>query len=194
MGATRDAGHVIDAGSTPQLRGLCNHGADMPVLVLGIGNPSRGDDALGPRLIERLQVWQQTGRLPGVTLETDFQLQPEHVLDLVGRRRVIIVDAALALETPYCLKTAAPGTLHEVAASWTTHHLTPAALLALYRSLYGEPPRLELLAIGARAFELGAGLSAPAAANLAAALERLCCELETGASSALRAQGNGRAS
>jgi Ni,Fe-hydrogenase maturation factor len=28
-----------------------------PVLILACGNPSRGDDALGPLLLERLQNW-----------------------------------------------------------------------------------------------------------------------------------------
>jgi Ni,Fe-hydrogenase maturation factor len=31
-------------------------------LVFGVGNPSRGDDALGPLFIERLEAWSATAR------------------------------------------------------------------------------------------------------------------------------------
>ena len=50
----------------------------MSVVVFAVGNPSRGDDALGPLLMAGLeqQDW------PGVQLVSDFQLQIEHALDL----------------------------------------------------------------------------------------------------------------
>lgn len=63
-----------------------------PILIIGIGNPSRGDDALGPLAIERLEALD----LAGVELLTDFQLQVEYALDLAGRRRVIFVDASVS--------------------------------------------------------------------------------------------------
>jgi len=71
-----------------------------PLLVFGWGNPSRGDDALGPLLVEQLAGWAQksSGRMECLT---DFQLQVEHALDLVGRERVLFVDAALGLQTPF---------------------------------------------------------------------------------------------
>ena len=64
-----------------------------PLLVLAVGNPSRGDDALGPLLLERLQAdgWDAGGQ---VELLCDFQLQVEHTLDLQGRSAVLLVDAA----------------------------------------------------------------------------------------------------
>lgn len=62
-----------------------------PTLVFAWGNPSRGDDALGPLFADAVQAWQ----LPGVECLTDFQLQVEHALDLIDRQRVLFVDAAL---------------------------------------------------------------------------------------------------
>ena len=44
--------------------------APAPLLVIGIGNPSRGDDAIGPLAIERLGALG----LPDTELLTDFQL------------------------------------------------------------------------------------------------------------------------
>ena len=144
-----------------------------PTLVFGVGNPSRGDDAVGPMLIERLQQRQEAGGLRGVDLLTDFQLQVEHALDLIDRQRVIFVDAAVGLRVPFCLSAIEPA----ATLSWTTHSLTPAGLVRLYRSLYGDPPRMELLAIGAERFELGSPLSQQTEINLEAATRGLLSTL-----------------
>jgi hydrogenase maturation protease len=130
-----------------------------PYLVIAIGNPSRGDDALGPLIAERLEALG----LPDVEVLTDFQLQIEYALDLRGREEVIFVDATLAGEAPFTFEAIAPGD----DASVTTHALSPKALLAGYARLTGEaPPRATVLAVRGQAFELGEGLSAQAAANL----------------------------
>ncbi|MDP2785684.1 MAG: Ni/Fe hydrogenase, partial [Sulfurimicrobium sp.] len=63
-----------------------------PLLVFGYGNPSRGDDALGPLLLEQLAALN----LPHVELLTDFQLQVEHAVDLQGRERVLFIDASVS--------------------------------------------------------------------------------------------------
>jgi len=133
-----------------------------PILIIGIGNPSRGDDALGPLLIERLEALP----LPAVELLTDFQLQVEYALDLQGRRQVVFVDASLDAPAPFAFT---PATALEDA-SYSSHELSPAALLHAYRKLFGEPPPAWVLAIRGVAFELGAGLSEPAATGLEAAL------------------------
>lgn len=137
-----------------------------PRLVIGIGNPSRGDDALGPLLIERL-----AGRVgPGVELLSDFQLQVEYVLDLAGRQEVVIADAAATGPAPFRFEPVAAAE----EAAYTTHSLSPAALLAAYRRHYdAPPPPCHVLAIRGYDFELGRPLSVPGEANLAAALHFL---------------------
>ena len=57
-----------------------------------------------------------------------------------------------------------------VDASYSSHQLSPGALLHAYRQLFGEPPAAFVLAIRAQDFELGAGLSEVASAHLEAAL------------------------
>jgi len=143
--------------------------ATAPVLIIGIGNPSCGDDALGPLLIESLQDLD----LPGVELLTDFQLQVEFALDLRGRREVIFVDASVAAPAPF----ACTATVAEEDAGYSGHALSPGAVLHAYRKLYGEPPPAWTLAIRGHAFELGVGLSPQAAANLAAARAWLLARL-----------------
>ncbi|MCB4363079.1 hydrogenase maturation protease [Hydrogenophaga taeniospiralis] len=139
-----------------------------PLLVFGWGNPSRGDDALGPLLVEQLashaQAHWPTGRLECLT---DFQLQVEHALDLVGRERVLFVDAAIGLQTPFEVRTVRPAPV----AGFTTHALGPEALLQVYRDLErAEPPTCTLLAIRAQRFELGEAPGEQALADLALAL------------------------
>jgi hydrogenase maturation protease len=141
-----------------------------PLLVLAIGNPSRGDDALGPALAERLEALAP----PGVDVLVDFQLQVEHCLDLVGRERVIFVDAGARTPAPYELR--APRATDRLA--HTSHALEPEAVLAAYRRVHGsEPPPALVLCVRGESFELGAPLSVAAATHLDAAwqaLQALC--------------------
>jgi len=140
-----------------------------PILIFALGNPSRGDDALGPTLIERLSALPDamTDAGEAFDLVTDFQLQIEHALDLQGRELVIFVDAALAGPEPFAFGPVIP----EPALSITTHALSPGGLLRVYQeAIGGQAPDCRLLAIRGYDFELGAGLSPAAAANLDAAL------------------------
>jgi len=132
------------------------------LLVIGIGNPSRGDDALGPLLIERLEALQ----LPDVELLTDFQLQVEVALDLQGRQEVVFVDASLDAPAPFTFTPAVAA----IDASYSSHALSPGAVLHTYEKLFGEPPPAFVLALRGEAFELGEDLSEAASANLEAAL------------------------
>ncbi len=141
-----------------------------PKLVLAIGNPSRGDDALGPMLLERLGALA----LAEVELLTDFQLQVEHALDLVGREEVTLVDADASGAAPFRFSAVSP----RADRSATTHALSPAALLDTYRRVVDAPiPPTWLLAIRGYSFELGAPLSAQAATNLEAAVAMLAARL-----------------
>ena len=138
-----------------------------PLLVFGWGNPSRGDDALGPLFVERLRASLGQSAANEVEFLDDFQLQVEHALDLLGRQRVLFVDASLACIAPFevtPLKAARD-------VSFTTHAMSPASVLQVFRDLYRvEPPACTLLAIRATAFGLGEPASAAALANLALAL------------------------
>lgn len=143
-----------------------------PTLVIAIGNPSRGDDALGPQTAEYLAALG----LPGVEVMTDFQLQVEHALDLLGRRRVVFVDASVAIDAPFTLARLAPAPADGV----STHALAPSAVLHAYRQLTGQPvPDAWLLAIRGHRFELGEPLSEAARQHLALALDALRMALRT---------------
>lgn len=134
-----------------------------PILIFGWGNPSRGDDALGPLFVERVAALT----LPGVECLTDFQLQVEHALDLQDRHRVLFVDASVNADAPYHQHRLFPAR----DASFSTHAITPESVLQVYVDLHDDaPPPCDLLAIRGERFELGEPLSPAAAAHLDAAL------------------------
>jgi hydrogenase maturation protease len=142
-----------------------------PVLILAWGNPSRGDDALGPRLIERLERLQpfQEAPLVGAPLDllTDFQLQIEHALDLVDRDLVVFADAAVSGSEPFGFGPVTP----EPALSVSTHALSPGALLGVFRRVLGhKEPACYVLGIRGYTFDLGSEPSPKALINLDAAL------------------------
>jgi hydrogenase maturation protease len=139
-----------------------------PVLVFTWGNPSRGDDALGPALYQRLLDKQSAGRLPGVDLLTDFQLQIEHALDLRERERVVFADASVDAPEPFDFRPLQA----ERDASYTTHAMSPGAILAVFARVEQQsPPPSFLLSIRGYEFELGQPLSAAARRHLDAACE-----------------------
>lgn len=149
-------------------------GARPRLLVIAVGNASRGDDALGPLLLERLRA-AAGGRADAadvtaaadVEFLSEFQLQVEHALDLVGRDAVLFVDAARPGHVDGC---ALQPVAADVAAPLWSHALRPQALLQVFRQVEGRPPPPAwLLAIEGRGFELGAPLSAAARAHLDAA-------------------------
>lgn len=140
-----------------------------PLLVFACGNPSRGDDALGPLLLERLEALNP----PNVELLADFQLQVEHVADMLGRERVLFIDASVSCPPPFAFSR-----LHAAKdTSYTSHAMSPAAVLQACQELYGAAPPAYLLAVRGETFELGEPLSTAAASNLESALallEKLC--------------------
>jgi len=135
-----------------------------PILVFGWGNPSRGDDALGPLFIDAL-----AGRArPGVECLTDFQLQVEHALDLRDRQRVLFVDASVDAGHPFEVSTVLPAR----DTSFTTHAVSPQVVLSVFEDLERcPPPPSTLLAIRGEQWALGTEPSPQAMARLAAALD-----------------------
>ena len=139
------------------------------LVILACGNPSRGDDALGPLLLDRIAAFPAASVNCAVPeLITDFQLQVEHAADLDGAGLVLFVDASVAAAPPFQLSRLQP--VGEV--GYTTHALSPSTVLAVFRQVYGydAPPSFQLAVRGER-FELGEPLSADAAGNLEAAVE-----------------------
>lgn len=132
-----------------------------PVLIVGIGNESRGDDALALLLLRRLQT------LPdNIELLEDFQLQIEHAADLAERELVLFVDAGMDTPAPFSFYRIEP----DDGRTLFSHALVPEAVLSTYARIYGEtPPPAFVLCLRGEQFALGDGLSAQAASHLKSA-------------------------
>jgi len=141
-------------------------------LIIGIGNPARGDDALGYEFIKRINKIKNTGNFDTLC---EFQLQIEHCLDLAKYKKVLFVDANAAIQEPFTFAKITPVKNQ----SYTSHALSPQALLFVYEdSLQRKPPPGFLLAIRAYEFNLGQELSTMAANNLQLAINWLTCNFK----------------
>ena len=140
-----------------------NIDVDDRTLWIGIGNTGRGDDGLGWIFLDRIA---ETG-VPGRKV-CRYQLQIEDADLLRSSDRVIFVDASREpLPDGYILNRIGPR--DEVA--FTTHALSPEAVLALARDLYGHQPKAWMLAIEGSGWDLGEGLSQDASSNLNSVLD-----------------------
>lgn len=140
-----------------------------PVLVFAVGNASRGDDALGPLLLQELDIWLISNQLEGeVELLEDFQLQIEHALDMNGRKLILFVDAGMNTPVPF--------SFYRIYANdepvLYSHALSPEALLNVYTQFHKEvPPDAFVLCIQGQSFELGEPPTLQAATNLESAVQ-----------------------
>jgi hydrogenase maturation protease len=143
------------------------------VLIFGIGNPGRGDDGLGPELIERLRRDPQThAEFPGTSacvceFEFRYQLNIEDAFAIKDHHLVIFADAATTGDVEAALTEAFPSDV----IAFTTHRMSPAAVLALCHELYGRTPKAYILSIRGHQWDIREGLSSRAEANLNQALD-----------------------
>jgi len=148
------------------------------VLVVGYGNPLRGDDGVGQEVAEAL--WAERATSPGLDSAAfvwSHQLTPEIALDVARSGFVVFVDAAsdgqaagtvtvraLAEDGSAGADARAPGGCLPAArlgaaAGGCWQDLSPKSLLSLARYLYGSAPPAVLVTVSVGYLELGSGLS-----------------------------------
>jgi hydrogenase maturation protease len=149
-----------------------------PTLIVGYGNPDRGDDGVGFFLVNAVRarlglrpleatetgLEDLTGRVDAVFL---LQLVPELIETLSRYDRVIFVDAHVGDETP---EVDARLLVPHYTLSAFTHHVTPETLLAMVGLLAPEVPPGHLVSIKGHSFDFRQGLSAPTQRLLGRAL------------------------
>ena len=143
-------------------------------LVLGWGNPGRGDDGLGPEFVRLVSGLD----LPGVVADSDYQLQVEDAVDIARFPRVLFVDADRQGPGPFRVDRLRP---RDRSLSFSTPSVAPAAVLALSRDLFATEPEAWIL--GIRGYEFDAfeeRLSDRARRNLEEAVRAVAAALQTG--------------
>ncbi|MCX7818429.1 MAG: hydrogenase maturation protease [Kiritimatiellae bacterium] len=147
------------------------------VLVIGYGNPGRLDDGLGPACAEALRA----RAIPGVTVESNYQLVVEDAAAAAGHDAVVFVDATVDGPEPFAWRPTSP----HAATGLGSHTLDPGAVLELTRSVFHAHPEGWILAIRGYEFDrFGERLSPRARENLDAAIEFLDSWLRAGAAPA----------
>lgn len=143
-------------------------------VVVGLGSPDRGDDAVGPAVARAVGALG----LPGVTV-VEHEDPTELVGLWAGRDLVVVVDAVRSGGAPGSvvrLETAAgdpplPESAWRSAGQGGTHSFGLGASVELARVLGKLPRRLVVVGVEASSFEHGAGLSPAVAAAVAPAVE-----------------------
>jgi len=135
-------------------------------LVLAIGNASRGDDGLGWAFADAVEA----SGFPG-TIAQRYQLQIEDAELCSHYEQVVFVDAWKTAQTT--LWEWMPCTPSREAA-FTTHALSPQAVLYLCESVFDCRPEAWLLLLRGTQWELGQPLSATAQDALAQGVKSFC--------------------
>jgi hydrogenase maturation protease len=136
----------------------------MKLVIFAWGNPSRGDDAVGPWFAGQLR------KQAGVTVIEDFQLQVEHLLDCQDGELLLFIDAGVHTHNPVNFSRV----IVEKAIGFTSHALTPAQLLGQYARVFGTapPPAFQLVVAG-EDFALGQAMSRTTRQNCHLAMQLL---------------------
>jgi hydrogenase maturation protease len=147
------------------------------VLILGLGNPLRGDDGIGPRVIKELN---RRGLPEGVAaLDAGTGgLDLLHVLE--GWEQVILIDTAGIGQGPGQFIRFAPGEARFVGTSDTLslHNAGLAEALALAKAI-GQPlPEMVIFGVQPEKISWGEGLSPAVEAALPALVDAVLEELK----------------
>ena len=139
----------------------------MKPLVIGLGNPLRGDDSAGQRAAELLYHCLEPG---AADIRLCHQLTPELAEPLSRASLAVFVDARDGGEPgDICARC-----VECFGETRHTHFLTPGALLLLAKTLYGSAPHAWLVTVSAAQFEFGAALSPEVEQALPGLVDRVC--------------------
>ena len=139
-------------------------------LVIGIGNPLRSDDGVGPYIVNKIKE----KNLPGVKVRIAHQLNIEFLEEAGKYDAILLVDASFLGEGLIFKKVQANE--HEQGSS--SHHLTPTFFWTLAKKLYHRDLNLYLCAIRGRNFDMGEHLSAEVKLLVPKALDEICAFLK----------------
>lgn len=147
----------------------------MATIVIGVGNPDRGDDAAGREVARRLGAMA----IPGVEIvELDGEATAL-LAQLEGASAAILIDA--------CVSGGEPGTIHRYdvveaplpsgAFGVSSHGFGVSEAIELARALGILPQRCVVYAIEGERFDIGAPMSGKAMAAVDRAVAEILTEL-----------------
>ncbi|MCR6630640.1 MAG: hydrogenase maturation protease [Magnetospirillum sp.] len=136
----------------------------MSALVVGIGHPFRGDDAVGPQLADAVAALD----LPGVTVLAHHGEGTDLMARWQGFDAVVVVDATCSGASPGSIRRweVEAETLPAGLFPKSSHQFGLAEAVEMARLLGRLPPRLTVIGVEGGEFAAGAPLSPQVATAL----------------------------
>jgi hydrogenase maturation protease len=131
-------------------------------LIIGYGNPLRGDDGIGQVVAQHLTK----PAIDDAEVVVCHQLTPELAGRLATVDMVVFIDAEAGATPPGSVTVSEVPHGGSALPSALAHRVDPAALLFMSQKLYGRSPQAFLVSVAARSFAFGEGLSDSVAAAL----------------------------
>jgi hydrogenase maturation protease len=145
------------------------------VVVIGLGNPYRRDDAAGLVVAQRLRP-----KAPGHVTVMEHEGEPTALLEAwKDAHTVVLIDAVFSgadAGTIHRLDAQA-GTIPQELFRYSTHAVSVAEAIELARALDWLPPKLVVYGIEGKDFSAGVGLSPEVEGRVAELTERVLQEL-----------------
>ncbi len=138
------------------------------VLVLGYGNPLRGDDAFGWYVADLLAREYQDDEQ--IRVMACHQLTPDLAETLSHFESVVFIDVSCEQteEIVRCVQLEP-----KVSSTMFSHHVTPSTLLITSEILYGWLPRAFMVSIMGKTFGLGEEMSPQVRSQIPGILNRI---------------------
>ena len=146
------------------------------IMVLGLGNPDRGDDGIGVRVARQL-----AGRLsPDVELLTCQSDMLSLIEDWAGIDALVCIDATTTMGTPGRVHRIdlATGELPLDIISTSSHALGLGEAIHLARALQRAPRHIVVYAIEGSCFDRGAPLSAAVTAAAEEVVDQVVADVD----------------
>ncbi len=146
------------------------------IIVIGCGNPLRGDDGVGWYAVDQLSESYTDGKIEFVKCR---ELTPEFSEKFLGIKYALFVDASLSRKRD--IGEAERGVVSEESVvpegnfpSLESHQLGPAGLLAFSGALYGNIPKAVMLSVKGESFGYGEDISGDVRRAVRLLLARAC--------------------
>ena len=139
------------------------------VLIVGIGNPLRSDDGVGPYVADCIEA----KGLDGVTVWVTQQLNMEDLERMLGFARVILVDASLNGVGVDLHPVQKPS--GQLMAS--SHHMSAEVFVSLAESIYHQDLPMHLCSIKGNSFDVGNKISPEVLDRAQQAVDLICSNI-----------------
>ena len=127
------------------------------ILVIGYGNPARGDDGIGPAVAEEIEHM----RIDGVDVDADYQLTVEDAATVAKHDFAVFVDASLEGDEPFTFSRITPRRRISI----NSHAVSPEDVLGLAHNLFHAKTEGYLLGIRGYSFTMFKEKMTPQAKN-----------------------------